>query len=114
MFNISELMDFLVKSEAAHRARAVALAADSRGDEANFEKIRANVFGIFKAVLETGVKKYGDGGAAQVFFAAKLRGIPAPWREALAAADGSEAALVEKLKLESVAEIEKAMKEAAI
>ena len=82
-----------------------------------FEKIQANIFGVFKSVLEAALKKYGEGGGAEAFFAAKLRGIPAAWREALANAaekgDG-ESAHIERLKLRAVAEIEKAFKEAAI
>lgn len=110
MLNISELMAFLVKNEAEHRCKAAALAADMRGDEANFEKIRANVFGVFKAVLETAVKLHGDSPEVEGFFTRKLREIPGAWRATLAAAGDSGSALAEKLKLESVAEIEKLLK----
>ncbi len=112
--NFSDLMNFLSGSETLHRELSAALAADSRGDEADFEKIRANVFGIFKAVLETSLKKYGESDEAMSFFRGKLRDIPASWRAALAAAGDkgdSAAAYVEKLKLQSVSEIEKALAE---
>ncbi|MBQ8263869.1 MAG: hypothetical protein IJY96_03710 [Oscillospiraceae bacterium] len=113
--DFAALAAFLKESEGGHRAAAAALAADSRGDEAAFEKIRANVFGIFAAVLETAVKLHGESDTAFGFFAKKLREIPSSWRANLAAAGekgDSEAALREKLKLESVAEIEKWLKEA--
>ena len=117
MTDFKKLMACLTEAEAACRARAAEKAADSRGDEANFEKIKANVYGIFKAVLETAMKVHGDGAEAETFFASKLRGIPSGWRSALtAAADkgDSAAAHTERLKLGTVAEIEKMFKEAAI
>ena len=91
-------MSFLTDSENAHRRAGAALAADSRPDEANFQKIRANVFGIFRAVLETAVKTKGKSPEALEFFAMKLREIPASWRGALEKAKNSESAYVEKLK----------------
>ena len=109
--DFNTLADFLRSSEREHRQRSLSLAADSRGDEAGFEKIRANVFGIFAAVLETARKVHGDGDASAAFFGQKLRDIPGAWRVSLAAArekGDRENALVEKLKLESVSEIEKA------
>lgn len=105
---IDSMLDYLSEQETALRKEAAAMAADFRVDEGNFLKIRANVFSIFKAVLETAVKIKGRNGAALDFFATKLRDIPSSWRSALSAADAADTALVEKLKLESVAEIESA------
>ena len=113
MTDFKKLMACLTEAEAACRARAAEKAADSRGDEANFEKIRANVFGIFSAVLNAAVKAVGEA-KAEEFFRKKLREIPSGWRSALAAArerGDSAAALVEKLKLDSVAEIEGRLKQ---
>lgn len=101
------LMTFLLDKENSHRRASAELATDSRADEANFEKIRANVFGIFRAVLETAVKIKGECPEALEFFSAKLREIPASWRGALEKAKNSESAYVEKLKLDSVKEIER-------
>ncbi len=106
--HIASMLDFLSRREGELRREAKALAADSRTDESNFLKIRANVFGIFRAVLETAVNTRGKSHAALEFFSAKLRDIPGSWRKTLSAASDSEAALVEKLKLQSVWEIEKA------
>ena len=117
MRDFTAFMEFLIGKEQEHRKTAAFLASVSRGDEANFEKIQANVYGIFKAVLETALKKYGEGGGAEAFFAAKLRGIPSSWRETLASAaekGDSESAHIEKLKLQAVSDIEKAFKEAAV
>ncbi len=111
---IESMMNYLSESENLHNSAAKALAADSRGDEAAHEKIRANVFGIFRAILETAIKLKGEGSEALEFFATKLRDIPSSWRTALSTArekGNSEAALVEKLKLQSVSEIEKAFAE---
>lgn len=105
---IDSMLDYLLEQESALRKEAAAMAADFRSDEGNFLKIRANVFSIFKAVLETAVKIRGKNEAALDFFAAKLRDIPSSWRSALSAADAADTALVEKLKLRSVAEIEAA------
>ncbi len=107
-----KMLAFLKDEELRHREAAAALSADSRGDEAAFEKIRANVFGIFAAVLQTALKV--KGAEAESFFAEKLRDIPSSWRAALAAArekGDSSSALTEKLKLESVAEIERVFEE---
>ena len=115
MTDFKKLMSCLVEAEAACREMAAEKAADSRLDEANFEKIRANVYGIFKAVLETALKTQGD--SAEAFFLSKLRSIPTAWRSGLAAAaekGDSAAAHTERLKLGAVTEIEKMFKEAAI
>ena len=59
------------------------------------------------------VKAVGEA-KAEEFFLKKLREIPSGWRSALAAArerGDSAAALVEKLKLDSVAEIEGRLKQ---
>ena len=107
-FDRASLKEFLKSAENTHRAAAAALLADNRKDEADFEKIRANVYGIFSAVLDAAVKARGESGAEE-FFRSKLREIPSGWRGALSDARSrgdSAAAMVEKLKLDSVAEIE--------
>ena len=104
---IASMGTYLSQRETFHRNEARALAEDSRVDEANFQKIRANVFGIFKAVLDTAVKAKGESREALNFFSAKLRDIPASWRSALGSAQSSESALVERLKMQSVSEIER-------
>lgn len=61
----------------ACNARRDALLADSRADEADFEKIRANVFDIFKTILKV-AEKTPD---VRAFFETKAEEIPTNWQE---------------------------------
>lgn len=82
----------------AHKA---SLSADGRGDEAAFMQIRANVYGIFRAVY-TAMK--GDLTALQQ----KLTSIPAAWEAALTEAElhnDVQKAHIERIKLETAAAI---------
>ena len=54
---MESLQKFLNEHAEACKARAAALTADNRQDEAVFEKIRGNVFEIFTAVLNTARKQ---------------------------------------------------------
>ena len=101
---MESLQQFLTQQADACKARAAALTADDRCDEAVFEKIRANVYEIFRSVA----------GAAQKtedpapFFRARLADIPANWEAALekARSHGDEnRAHTETVKLEVVAAI---------
>lgn len=87
-----------------------ALLADGRSDEASFEKIRANVFGIFCAVLSAGEKAAGgDEAALRRFFSERLVSIPANWRAALSLAEEHDDAVhaqVERVKLDALRAIE--------
>lgn len=89
--------------------RRQALLADDRGDEANFEKIRANVFDIFRTVLDVSCRACGDDPAAVGrFFLARVEQIPANWRDSYAAAEqhGDAAKMhVERVKLDAAEEI---------
>ena len=85
----------------ACKARADALTADNRQDEAVFEKIRGNVFEIFTAVLNA-ARKQSD---PADFFRRQLTAIPANWEAALEKAEayGDEAkAHTERIKLDAV------------
>ena len=84
--------------------RRTALWADERKDEANFARIRANVFEIFRTVLKVAEGR-PDG---EALFAAKLTEIPAAWLKAHDQAErhGDAAALcIERIKLDTAAEI---------
>lgn len=77
------------------------LLADSRWDEARFEQIRANVYGVFRAVCTT---LQNDPQA----LAKKLQEIPAAWEESLRLAKehgDEEKACIEQLKLDTAREI---------
>lgn len=85
------------------------LQADDRGDEAVFQKVRGNVFGIFRTVLDVAVKNCpADPEAVREFFLLRLNQIPASWAAALTRAREHrepEKTLIEEIKLGAVAEI---------
>ena len=98
---MESLQKFLNEQAEACKARAAALTADNRQDEAVFEKIRGNVFEIFTAVLNA-ARKQSD---PVDFFRRQLTAIPANWEAALekAEAHGDEAkAHTERIKLDAV------------
>ena len=98
---MDSLLTYLTDQAALCKARAATLTADDRGDEAVFEKIRANVFEIFLSVWNTARKQPEP----MAFFRRQLAAIPANWEAALekAKAHGDEArAHTELLKLEAV------------
>ena len=69
------------------RQREKALTADERRDEAVFERIRANVYDIFRTVLSVAVNKYAaQPEKAMEFFDVKLSQIPEGWKQAYAQA----------------------------
>lgn len=90
--------------------REQALRADGRDDEASFERIRANVFDIFRTMLFVARQvSGGEEAAARRFFAEKLETIPANWRAALARAEehgDAVRAQIERVKLGALKEIE--------
>ena len=62
------------------RQHSKLLAADERVEEGNFEKVRANVYEIFKTILSAAEKVCGkDDGARKRFFLQKTDEIPANW-----------------------------------
>lgn len=89
------------------------LIIDAREDEAAFEKIRANVYDIFKTIFTTAIKVSGenDTDAVKSFFLKKIGQIPQNWREARGKAeqfDDVERIQVEQIKLETAKEIQNA------
>lgn len=101
---MESLQTYLTEAAAACKTRAAALTADDRCDEAIFEKIRANVFEIFLAVLNAARKQPEP----MAFFRRQLDAIPANWEAALekARAHGDDAkAHTEAVKLEVVRSI---------
>lgn len=80
------------------------LRSDNRADEAVFEKIRGNVFDIFRSVL-TAAEKQSE---PESFFRERLEQIPAQWEHALTLAKehgDDEKAHIESIKLSAVREI---------
>ena len=84
------------------------LLADDRRDEANFEKIRANVFDIFRTILSVAEKTGKDEAAVKQFFLLRAEQIPASWKASLENAQKHEdivKAEIEKIKLKAKDEI---------
>ncbi len=92
--------------------RGQALSADGRGDEAKFQKIRSNIFDIFRTVLTAARRQHGeDTPSVGTFFRLRLDQIPTAWEASsrTAALHGdSEKQQIEKIKLDAVAEIRQA------
>ncbi len=105
----NQINDYFEERIAACQAAVAALNADNRADEAVFEKIRMNVYDIFRTVYAAGEKVSGGDGNQQLdFLLRRLDEIPANWQNALEAArshGNSEKAHIEQLKLDVVAEI---------
>ena len=85
------------------RQRA-SLLADQRQDEANFEKIRENIYDVFRTVWNVAERTHADPEQRNLFFLQKLDEIPGSWQNAYdkASAHGDETRMhLEKLKLDA-------------
>lgn len=86
------------------RQKQAALTADHRADEAVFEKIRQNVFDIFRTVW-TAAEKQPE---PLAFFRDRLTTIPANWQTSLEQArlhSNEDKAHIEQIKLDAVNQI---------
>ena len=105
----SEIQQYFQSAIDDCKAKIACLTADCRADEAIFEKIRMNVFDIFRTVYTAGGKASGGSFEKQLdFLRRRLEEIPSSWQAALEAArshGNSEKAHIEQLKLDTVAEI---------
>lgn len=89
-------------------ARRDALILEQRFDEADMEKIRGNVYDIFRTVLSAAERACGDEASAQDFFRLRAEQIPAAWRDSLAKAQahGDDVkAAIECVKIEAIEDI---------
>lgn len=109
---IEAMQQYLEAQMAACTQRAQALREDARADEANFEKIRANVYDIFRAVLGTAQRVApADDAALTAFVMQRVDGIPASWHAALEQArahDDIKKMHIEQVKLEAMQNIKTA------
>lgn len=91
------------------KQRSELLAADDRTDEGNMEKIRANVYEIFKTILSVAEKTCGkDDSAMKHFFLQKAEQIPVNWAAAYEKAKQHgdvEKMHIESIKLDTIREI---------
>ena len=102
------ILDFFEQKIATCGLERKRLQEEDRGDEANFEKIKANVYNIYKTIFLTARKQYGDDQKAQEFFLKKLEQIPSGWAAAYEEArqhDDAGAMHIESVKLEVVRDI---------
>lgn len=101
---------YLDEQIAACKRRSKLLAEDDRIDEGNFEKIRANVYEIFKTVLSAAEKVCGkDDSAKRRFFLQKTEQIPAGWAASYDMAERNgdiEKMHIERIKLDIIQEIQ--------
>ena len=85
------------------------LTADDRKDEAVFEKIKSNVYDIFRTILSVAVKtQNGNADAVKHFFLTKAEQIPANWAKAYQTAKEHgdvERMQLEQIKLETIEQI---------
>lgn len=108
---INKMNVYFDRQIASCQTRSQAMAADSRQDEADFEKITSNIYEIFRTMLSVAVSTHRDS-ADDVcrFFLEKLEHIPSNWSVALEKAkshDDVEKAHIESLKLSTVEDIRK-------
>jgi len=87
-------------------SKANGLAKDNRQDEADMQKIRANVFGIFATLSRTAEERFPDSQAQ--FLREQIEKISRAWEESLSAAESRGDpinAMKERVKLDAIAEI---------
>lgn len=104
-----KLETYLEEKIAACEERSRLLAEDGRRDEGNFEKIRANVYEIFKTILSVAEKVGGEDELAKKrFFLQKAEQIPANWAasyEKVKQYGDAEKMHIETIKLDTIQEI---------
>ncbi len=110
---MDNLMQFLEARIQKCRERAAELEKDFRKDEAVFEKVRENVYDIFKTVLSVAQSQHGgDDAAMRLFFESRLNQIPAAWEASLEKAKlhgDDNKALIEEIKLAAISDIKAAL-----
>ena len=78
-------------------------------DEANFEKIKANVYDIFKTILSAAMKQHGDDSLkVQEFFIEKMGQISSDWAASYEKAeqnDDTQKMCIEKIKMNTAQDV---------
>lgn len=96
---MKDTIDYLNTREAWYREESARLASDERRDEGDLAKIRANVCGICKAVLQT---LPADKAREKLHELCRLWGAA---REKAMAHDDRQKAVIEEVKLKTLNEI---------
>ena len=103
-----KLTAWLTDRVAACEARSTSLAADGRSDEAKFERIRVNVYDLFRTAVQAIHRAQPNEAAAWQMFEQRMEDIPAAWQRSrdLAQQHGdAEKAYIERVKLEAAEDI---------
>ncbi len=112
---LSRMKEYLEECVARCTQARTELLADDRGDEANFQAIQANIYGIFSTILNVAVEQnLGDPQGVEGFFQKKLEEIPGNWANAYQKAEerGDDvAAHLERLKLDTAEEVGRTFRE---
>ena len=100
---------YLNEQIAACKQHSKLLTADDRMDEGNFEKVRANVYEIFKTILSVAERTCGkDDLAKRRFLLQKAEQIPTSWMSSYEKAKqhGDVVKMhIESIKLDTIREI---------
>lgn len=105
---VSQLNSYFEERIAACGQRNKELLADDRTDEAMFEKVKANIYDIFRTVLSVAVKNCGEAEAVKSFFIRRTEVIPSGWAESYEKAKQHNDAVkmqIEQIKLDTITEI---------
>ncbi len=106
---VSKLNRYFEEQIAMCNQRNKKLLDDERTDEAAFEKVKANVYDIFRTILSVAVKtSKGDPDAVRRFFVQKTEQIPSSWVTAYDKAkqhNDTVKMCLEEIKLDTIGEI---------
>lgn len=106
--NTEAFIRFLDQRTGDVQEKIVQLNQDHRSDEANFEKIRANIFQVIKTVFLAYQKTPRTGQELQAFMDVKLTMFQETWTDSLNKArehNDEKRVLQEQVKLEAMKEI---------
>lgn len=109
---VSKLNTYFDRQISLCQQRNKALSADDRMDEADFEKIRANVYDIFRTILSVAAQSAkNEPEKIRQIFALKTEQIPSNWSMAYEKAKQHDDAVkmkIEQIKLDTIREIKTA------
>ena len=102
---MQEFIGYLNRQIEAGKARIIALEAEGRHDDANFAKVRTNIFDVCKTVTQALLNRPGAGAGA---IKAQRERFQAGWGAALQKAkahDDTTGVAVEETKLAALADV---------
>ena len=108
-----KINDFFEQRIAGCNEKQRELQKENRSDEADFEKIKANVYDIFKTILSVAMKQHGDDSLkVQEFFVKKLEQISSDWAASYEKAeqnDDTRKMCIEKIKMSTAQDVKENM-----